>query len=64
MEHPQETAPEAEAQGYVKMMASGAQYQILECGLLRPLGYEPCDQLRAGQVGYLTALPSSVYTPQ
>ena len=39
----------------IKMMASGAQYQILECGLLRPLGYEPCDQLRAGQVGYLTA---------
>ncbi|MDE7010669.1 MAG: translation elongation factor 4, partial [Oscillospiraceae bacterium] len=39
----------------IKMMASGAQYQILECGLLRPLGYEPCDQLQAGQVGYLTA---------
>ncbi|MDE7245408.1 MAG: translation elongation factor 4 [Oscillospiraceae bacterium] len=39
----------------IKMMASGAQYQILECGFLRPLGYEACDQLQAGQVGYLTA---------
>ncbi len=39
----------------IRMMASGAQYQILECGLLRPLGYESCAQLQAGQVGYLTA---------
>ena len=39
----------------IRMMASGAQYQVLECGLLRPLGYESCGQLQAGQVGYLTA---------
>jgi GTP-binding protein LepA len=39
----------------IRMMASDVQYQVLECGLLRPLGYEPCDMLRAGQVGYLTA---------
>ncbi|MDE7053717.1 MAG: translation elongation factor 4, partial [Oscillospiraceae bacterium] len=39
----------------IKMMASGAQYQVLECGFLRPLGYESCAQLQAGQVGYLTA---------
>ncbi len=39
----------------IRMMASGAQYQVLECGLLRALGYEPCAQLHAGQVGYLTA---------
>ncbi len=39
----------------IRMMASGAQYQVLECGLLRALGYEPCAQLQAGQVGYLTA---------
>ena len=39
----------------IRMMASGAQYQVLECGLLRPLGYEPCDELQAGQVGYLIA---------
>ncbi|MCI8538293.1 MAG: elongation factor 4 [Oscillospiraceae bacterium] len=39
----------------VKMMASGAQYQVLECGYLRPLGMEPADQLEAGEVGYFTA---------
>ncbi|MBR2894786.1 MAG: translation elongation factor 4 [Oscillospiraceae bacterium] len=39
----------------IRMMASGAQYQVLECGLLRPLGYEACDVLYSGQVGYLTA---------
>ena len=39
----------------IRMMASDVQYQVLECGLLRPLGYEPCDRLQAGQVGYLTA---------
>ena len=39
----------------IRMMASHVQYQVLECGLLRPLGYEPCDRLQAGQVGYLTA---------
>ena len=39
----------------IRMMASNVQYQVLECGLLRPLGYEPCDRLQAGQVGDLTA---------
>ena len=48
----------------VRMMASGAQYQILECGLLRPLGYEPCDSLSAGQVGYLTASIKNVKDTQ
>ena len=39
----------------VKMMASGATYQVVECGHLLPLGMEPCDELRAGEVGYFTA---------
>ena len=39
----------------VKMMASGASYQVVECGHLLPLGMEPCDSLRAGEVGYFTA---------
>ena len=39
----------------VKMMASGAAYQVVECGHLLPLGMEPCDCLRAGEVGYFTA---------
>ena len=39
----------------VKMMASGATYQVIECGHLLPLGMEPCDSLQAGEVGYFTA---------
>ena len=48
----------------VKMMASGAQHQVLECGLLRPLGYEPCEVLEAGQVGYFTASIKDVKTTE
>ena len=48
----------------VKMMASGAQHQVLECGLLRPLGFEPCDVLEAGQVGYFTASIKDVKTTE
>jgi len=39
----------------VKMMASGATYQVVECGHLLPLGMKPCDKLEAGEVGYFTA---------
>ena len=39
----------------VKMMASGAEYQVVECGHLLPLGLEPCEALEAGEVGYFTA---------
>ncbi len=39
----------------VRMMASGASYQVVECGHLLPLGLEPCECLRAGEVGYFTA---------
>ena len=39
----------------VKLMASGASYDVLECGHLLPLGMEPCDSLSAGEVGYFTA---------
>ena len=39
----------------VKMMASGASYQVVECGHLLPLGMEPCGCLLAGEVGYFTA---------
>ena len=48
----------------VRVMASGAQHQVLECGLLRPLGYEPCDALEAGQVGYFTASIKDVKTTE
>ena len=34
----------------VRMMASGAEYTILECGYLKPLGNEPTDCLQAGDI--------------
>ncbi len=39
----------------IQLMATGAHYQVLECGYLRPLGMEPCQELIAGEVGYFTA---------
>ena len=39
----------------IRLMATGAQYQIMECGHLLPLGLEPCQELEAGEVGYFTA---------
>ena len=39
----------------VKMMATGATYNVLDCGYLKPLGNEPCECIRAGEVGYFTA---------
>ena len=39
----------------IKMMASGAEYEVIECGHLLPLGMEPCKELIAGEVGYFTA---------
>ena len=39
----------------VKLMASGAEYEVVECGHLLPLGLEPCKELSAGEVGYFTA---------
>ncbi len=39
----------------VKMMASGASYQVLDCGYLKPLGMESAPELTAGEVGWFTA---------
>ena len=39
----------------VKMMATGAEYKVVECGHLAPKGMLPCEELGAGEVGYLTA---------
>ena len=39
----------------VKMMASGASYQVLDCGYLKPLGMESAPELAAGEVGWFTA---------
>ena len=37
------------------MMATGAVYRVVEVGHMRPVGLEPCAELSAGDVGYLTA---------
>lgn len=39
----------------VKMVATGAEYNVVECGRMLAMGYEPCDCLKAGDVGYFTA---------
>ncbi len=39
----------------IKMMASGAEYKVVEVGHMRPLKLEPCPILSAGDVGYFTA---------
>ena len=39
----------------IRMMASGAQFDVVEVGLMRPGRLEPCDNLQAGQVGYIAA---------
>ena len=39
----------------IRMMATGAVYRVVEVGHMRPVGLEPCAELSAGDVGYLTA---------
>lgn len=39
----------------VRLMSSKAEYKVIEVGFLRPTGFEPTDELTAGEVGYFTA---------
>ena len=39
----------------VKMMSTGGEFQVLDCGYLRPLGMESAPTLSAGEVGWFTA---------
>ena len=39
----------------VHMMATGADFQVVECGYLAPFGLAPAASLTAGEVGYFTA---------
>ncbi len=48
----------------VKMMATGATYKVVECGLMKPFGLEPTDCLQAGDVGYFTASIKTVSSTQ
>ncbi len=44
----------------MKMMATGAKYTVVEVGRMRALTLEPCEELHAGEVGYITASIKSV----
>ncbi len=39
----------------MKMMATGAQFNVVEVGYMGATSLEPCSQLSAGEVGYITA---------
>ena len=39
----------------MRMMATGAEFTVVEVGYMRATGLEVCDELTAGEVGYITA---------
>ncbi len=39
----------------ILLMSNSCEFDIVELGTMRPFGYEPCEKLSSGQVGYLTA---------
>ncbi len=39
----------------IRMMAGKCEFDVTEVGAYRPLGYAPCEELRAGEVGYIAA---------
>ena len=45
----------------VRLMATGAEFQVVDCGLMRPLGLESVQELRAGQVGWFIASIKDVH---
>lgn len=45
----------------VRMMATGAVFDVVETGIMRAGALEPCDALYAGQVGYITASIKTVH---
>ena len=39
----------------IRLMSSGATFEVFEVGTLQPFGMQKCDLLSAGEVGYITA---------
>lgn len=39
----------------MRMMATGAEFTVVEVGHMRAVNLEPCDSLTSGEVGYITA---------
>ncbi len=48
----------------ILLKSTGARYKLVEVGHLRPIGFDPCDELAAGDVGYLTASIKNVADTQ
>ncbi len=49
----------------IRMMATGTNFTVVETGVLKPLGMEPCAEgLSAGEVGYFSASMKSVRDTQ
>ena len=48
----------------IRMMATGAEYRVVEVGSMNPLGLTPKDALGAGEVGYITASIKTVADTQ
>jgi GTP-binding protein LepA len=55
---------EIRAEDEVLLMATGARYNVVEVGHMRPIGFEPCAVLSAGDVGYFTASIKNVADTQ
>ncbi len=39
----------------IRLMSTGAEFDVVEVGTMEPFGLSRCDELAAGEVGYLTA---------
>ena len=46
----------------IRMMASGAEYDVVEVGYMGAGQFYPCDEIRAGEVGYITASIKNIQT--
>ena len=44
----------------IRLMSTGAEFELVEVGTLEPFGLKKCDCLSAGEVGYFTASIKSV----
>ena len=44
----------------IKLMSTGAEFDVVEVGTMEPFGLQKCEELAAGEVGYLTASIKSV----
>ena len=39
----------------IRLMSTGAVFEVVEVGTMEPFGLQPCEELAAGDVGYITA---------